>query len=251
MSWRSDLPFGSPAWIDYVYSSPPARDPRGRSRPTQRSSPHSDALGRSVGIEGGNELTACLLLEIWVACGLVRRFKEQPFALDAALYGKGAIPDFIFEWRDGTHVVAEVKSSAFYTAEKIQAAERLSNFLTEHGLRYVVWQTNAHLTRRAWHNVRQVRGAKHLVPEPHALERLLSDLNGTSMTYQQLIANGHDTELIRHAVWTGKAHFNLLEKMNVSTEISATANAGHYAALIGARPDPNEWWNSLPDCGEQ
>lgn len=247
MKWRCPHELGSKAWLEYVYASPPARDPRGRSRPTQRASPNSPTLKRSVGIEGGNELTAYLLLELLHACGLVRRFKEQPFELDPDRYGSAAIPDFIFEWYDGTPVVAEVKSSAFYTADKERVANELAGLLNAHSLRYVVWTTREHLTRVLWHNVRQIYRRRQLVTERGELERLAIDLGPSCRTLGQLIDLGHDQDTILHAVCTGRAHLNLLEKRDVSSKLYRLADAANYAALVGARPDPNSWWNALPD----
>lgn len=247
MKWRCPHELGGKAWLEYVYASPPARDPRGRSRPTQRASPYSPTLQRSVGIEGGNELTAYLLLELLHACGLVRRFKEQPFELDRDRYSSAAIPDFIFEWYDGTPVVAEVKSSTFYTADKERVAKELADLLGSYKLSYVVWTTREHLTQTVWHNVRQIYRRRQHVAENDELERLETDLSKSSLTLGQLIDRGHDQDTILHAVCIGRAHFNLLEKRNVASKLYRVANAANYATLIGARPDPNSWWNALPD----
>ena len=113
----SDLTIGSPDWIEHVRTTPPVRDPRGRSRPTQRWNPHVEALERESGLEGGNELTCALLLEILHAAGLVTWFKEQPFKLNQESHGVDATPDFMFQWKNGALYVPEVKSARFVTSE--------------------------------------------------------------------------------------------------------------------------------------
>jgi hypothetical protein len=247
MKWHCKAPLGSKEWIDDVYASPPARDPRGRSRPTQRASPPSSALRRSVGIEGGNELTAYLVLEILFAAGLIKRFKEQPFALDRKLYGSAAIPDFIFEWYDGQHFVAEVKSSAYYTAAKERTAEKLHELLGKHQLKYVVWTTEAHLTRRLWHNVRQIRRRHLKIPEPIQLDALLRELEQGPKSLGLLIDQGYEQDEILCAIWSGQLHINLLEKRDVTTKVHRYPNPHFYTPLLGARPDTESWWNALSD----
>ena len=84
---------GTVEWIQLVRSTPPVRNPIGRSRPTEQFFPYSEALKRNMGIEGGNELTGMLLLEALHAAGLVRWFKEQPFKLTEIEHGIEATPD--------------------------------------------------------------------------------------------------------------------------------------------------------------
>ncbi len=247
MKWHCDMPLGSNGWIDHVYTSAPARDPRGRSRSTQRASPPSNALERSVGIEGGNELTAYLFLEILFSAGLVRRFKEQPFEMDRKLYGMAAIPDFIFEWHDSQQFVVEVKSSNFYTAEKERTAERLHAVLNEKQIRYVVWTSEVHLTRVVWHNVRQIRRRRLKDVAPSTLETLTRKLEETPLSLGDLIDQGYDQDEVLASVWNGRLHLNLLEKRNVRTQVYANPNPHFYASLLGARPDLERWWNALPD----
>ena len=83
----SQLLPGSPAWIEAVYSSGPARSVEGRSRPTQRDMSVSALNKTSDAVEGRLEKIAVNLLEWLRNLGLVKRFKYQPFTFNERLHG--------------------------------------------------------------------------------------------------------------------------------------------------------------------
>ena len=78
---RKGNSLGSPQWLEDVFISGPARDPNGRSRPTQRYLTRMDDEGVSVA-EGGNTAIARSLLTTMRNAGLVRS-SWQCFAIDA------------------------------------------------------------------------------------------------------------------------------------------------------------------------
>lgn len=239
--------FGTPKWKTHVRETPPVRDPRGRSRPTHRFSPYCEALQRNVGIEGGNELTCFLLLEILHAAGLIRWFKEQPFALTKEQHGIEATPDFIFEWMDGRLYVPEVKSAKFVTSDVEDKTAQLAAFMAKEDITYVLWTDKKHLHKRLWHNVRAVRRAGIGFFSPADVERVRATVRDGPKTLQQLIDGGVDSDLVLNQIRAGAMHFNLLEKRNAKTIITPCAEPALYADLLSSRPDPESWWNALPD----
>jgi hypothetical protein len=243
---QTEHAFGSPDWVEWVYSTPPVRDPRGRSRPTQRFKPFCRALQEDMRIEGGNELTVLLFLDILHAAGLVKRFKPQAFLMTEDRHGVGGVPDFMVEWIDGAQHVPEVKSSRFVTMASIRRAERIERFLARYHLRYAVWESDF-LGRPLWHNVRQLQERGGLLPDPEAADRLADAVAEGPITFNQLIDAGHDLQLIMHEAWAGRIHFNLLEKRNGNTKLYARAQPQFYDRLFGGRADFDRWWNGLPD----
>jgi hypothetical protein len=243
---KSQPNFGGVDWIEWVYSTPEVRDPRGRNRPTQRFKPFCRALGKEVCAEGGNELTVLLLLDILHACGVVKRFKLQPFELQEDVHGVSGIPDFMVEGVDGTHHVPEVKSSRFYTLPRIQTAARVERFLAQFNLRYAVWETDL-LGPEVWHNVRQVRRHGVQPADPDAAVRLRDAVGVAPVSFDQLIDAGHDVHLLMHETWEGHVHFNLLERRNGSTKLYAQARPEFYLRLFGSGSDFDRWWAALPN----
>lgn len=241
--------FGSRQWIDCVYDTKSARDPRGRSRPTHRFAPAFRSQKNPVCMEGGNELTAFLMLEIFQECGLIDRFKPQPFLLNQP--GLVATPDFLFEMKDehgaSIQIVVEVKSSAYYTVERQKKCETLSRFFAQYGIRYVVWTTKEHLTRTLWHVVRQVSMSQVLVPSVERTNDLL-DVLRRPKTMGSLIDLHYSVDEILHEVWKGRAHFDLTLPIGAETMVGQTPHADTYAHLFHAEPNAEAWWDSLPDA---
>jgi hypothetical protein len=201
-------------------------------------------------MEGGNELSAFLLLEILQACGLVRRFKPQPFELKLTVDGIAGIPDFMLEWHDGIQMVTEVKSSTYYTAAKEKVAERLAAFLGKHRLEYVVWTTAEHLQRALWHNVRQVHASHLFEPAAEQVERLAADLAKGPVPLNALIDRGFEQQTVLHQVWEGRAHFNLMNKRCGATLVyggQAPELRSLYGGLRRATPNRQSLWDSLSD----
>jgi len=198
-----------------------------------------------MGIEGGNELTGMLLLEALHAAGLVRWFKEQPFQLKEDAHGIEAVPDFLFEWCDGTKYVAETKSAAYVTADVLDRTTQLTALLAKAGINYVLWTDKDHLRRPLWTNVRRVwneRGAHYSREE---LEVVTEAISESPRTLQHLVELGANPDAALHLVGRGRAHFNLTEKWNARTIISSQPERSHYRLHLAARHDPEAWWNSL------
>jgi hypothetical protein len=236
---------GTDDWIQFVRSTPPVRNPIGRSRPTEQFFPYSEALKRNMGIEGGNELTGMLLLEALHAAGLVRWFKEQPFELNEPEHGIEATPDFIFEWCDGKRFVAETKSSAYVTADVLDRTARLTALLGKVEIDYLLWTDKIHLRKPLWTNVRRIwseRGAYYSTEEVEIVMKAICD---GPRTLGYLVEHGANSDTALHLAGKGRAHFNLTEHWNARTIISDRPEKSHYGLHLGAKHDPEAWWNSL------
>jgi hypothetical protein len=187
------------------------------------------------------------MLEIWQECGLIDRFKAQPFRLNHP--GLVATPDFMFEMKDDCgktiQIVAEVKSSAYYTVERQKKSEVLSRFFASYGIRYVVWTTKEHLTTTLWHVVRQISMSQVLVPALERTNDLLEELKD-SKSMGTLIDLQYSVDEILHEVWKGRAHFDLASPIGAETMVSQTPHAVTYAHLLHAEPSAEAWWDSLP-----
>jgi hypothetical protein len=233
--------FGTDEWLRHVRSTPPVRDPLGRSRPTCQFSPYSRHLERNVGIEGGNELTAFLLLEALQSCGLVAWFKEQPFEED------NRTPDFLFQWHTGMRYVAEVKSAKFITDEVKAYLEEMDALVKGVGMAYVVWTDREHLREPLWSNVRKIDKELKADHDEKETERLIALLQAGDTTLAQLAHEGVDPDTVLHAVAQGRASFDFTGRWNTKTVISEKPHEASFSKLLGARHDPEQWWNALSD----
>lgn len=242
----SSAALGTAAWLREVRSSLPVRGVLGRSRPTQQFAPKSAALGRNASAEGGNELTALLLLEALHAAGLVTWFKEQPFELTEQEHGVKAIPDFIFEWQGGIVYVLEVKSAKYLTVEVNEKLAQVASVINGAGMKYLVWTDKKQLKKPLWSNVRKLWSARGIFVSDTDRDKALSAVRKGPTTLGALLKDGNDPEVLMYLVAMGQAHFNLNEKRNEHTQVRTSAIAAHYHDLLGARPDPESWWNAIP-----
>jgi hypothetical protein len=239
---------GSTAWLAKVYTTPPVRDPGGRSRPTERFVMKSRYAQQRYVVEGGNELTAALLLDILYAAGLVKRYKPQPFVMYADVHGVDATPDFLFEWAPTSiHFVAEVKSSSYLDPEKLRKVCKVGGAVVRHGLRYCLWNTKEHMTDWTWTNVRQTHKLKNMFPDDDTVDKLCDLLATGPKTLGHLLDAGVDQDTVLHRAWHGHAHFDMCKKRTVATAISAQPRPEYYHHLLNASPDPESWWNALGD----
>jgi len=239
------LLLGSAEWLRHVRGTPPVRDPRGRSRPTSQFSPYSKHLGRNVGIEGGNELTAFLLMEALHAGRMIRWFKEQPFELNETDHGLKAIPDFMFEWHDGTKYVVEVKAAAFITSTEQAKLNRLTALFESIGIKYVLWTDKEQLCKPLWTNVRSLWKERDTYHEPSVISDLSERLAKGPVRLDALVRAGIDPDAVLHVAARGHASFNLTSRWSVATTITREPHESDYHNFLGARHDPERWWNTL------
>lgn len=245
----SDAAIGSSEWIRHVRSTPPVRDPLGRSRPTHQFAPFSEFLGRKAGIEGGNELTAFLLIEILQTAGLVRWFKEQPLQLTTEVHGIEAVPDFIFEWMDGRVYVPEVKAKRYITADVLSAVKQLTGLFAEGGITYLLWNNKDHVDKTLWSNVRKVWNCRGALYAQSELDHARAAIRDGPQTIGALVKRGVDPDVIYHLVDRGHAHINLTQKRNEHLLVTEKANSEYYRRLLGSQHDPEGWWNALSGSG--
>lgn len=241
---------GTQLWISQVRGTPPVREPLGRSRPTHQFAPYCRHLNLTVGIEGGNELTALLMLDVFALAGLVTWFKPQPFELTEQAHGINAVPDFAFQWRStGQIYIAEAKAKAYINESVLAETSQLSKLFAAHGVEYLLWNDKEHLTRMLGSNVRKLWNCRSIFLSDEEIKAARDSVASGARTLGQLISQGVKSDAIFHLADAGHLHFNLMDKRSLKTNIAGVANEQHYDALLKGRIDPESWWNAIPDKG--
>ena len=238
---------GSKAWVEFVRTSPLARNPLGRSRPTQRFAPPAlPCSGKSAVAEGGNELTLLLLVDLMFGMGLVKWFKEQPFRLTEADHGIDAVPDMMFEWMSGGLQVVEVKSKRYLNVEEEAKCRRVAGVLEKGAVSYALLTDKDHLAEPLWTNVRNIALAAASAVPPEQIERGKAALDVGPVSIRDLALRGIPLEAVRVLLARGHAFYNLRDRESVNTVVSPTLDPGPYEELFGAKPTAERWWSSLP-----
>ncbi|WP_144006560.1 hypothetical protein [Pelomonas sp. KK5] len=235
--------FGSDAWADWVFQSPPARDPRGRSRATQRFAPRFD--GKTVWVEG-TEQGAAYALDYFQRIGLVLRWKAQPFEWLPQSAPKPRIPDFLVEIRSRQRLIIQSKSKKYLTplvAAEFEA-ERATALAAQ--VLHTVWTEDRPFTRPARTLFFRLRGARNTGYEPHALRALTDHVRACQRcTAGELSTAGHEPALILVAVRQGLVHIRLTEDLHERSIVSTTPITDGLGFLLGSGFDAQSWWNSL------
>ena len=243
---KKRYPLGSQQWLEGVFNSDFARNPNGRSRPTQRYLTQ-DFDGSVSVAEGGNTATARSLLTTMKNAGLVRRLKLEPFMLNRADHGIDATPDIIFEAGDGGVYVVETKSSKYLTEEKLQKQRRVESVVTQGGMTYLFWTDIWPLSAVLWRQIREIRriGTSD-VPFDRilAVSQLVAE---RPQTMEELRMAGHYRQYVLAAVWSGQAHFDLLSPLTNHSVISSNAQDRKFKDLLKASVEAFSWWESLTD----
>lgn len=238
--------FGSQTWIEQVYESEDARQVAGRSRPTQRFA-IAGANDKPTYAEGGNESVTRGLLILGVNCGLVKRWKFQPFALTKAYHGVEAIPDVLFEDHAGRNFVVEARSARYQTAEKLAKAKEIQSVINATGkLKYLYWTDGWPLMPCTASLVRELRrcGTSNIPRDSIAsLQEVLKD--GEPKTFFKLREMGCFRDVVMAAVWHGKAHIDLLSPVTDSTVVTSNPHARRFHELLNTKVGGQTWWSSL------
>lgn len=240
-------PLGSKRWIEQVRSTKPVRQVLSRSRATHQFAPYLESVGRNVPCEGGNEATCALFLDILATEGLVKWWKEQPFELTKSEHGIEATPDAIFEWFTGAHFVLETKSAKFVTAQVEEKATALEKLFAKAGLTYLFWTDAKHVGRPLHTNVRSVWYARDAQIEAKQVSQVVDLVRKGPVSVLQVLKLGVPPEAYRHAIAHGKVHCNLTKALDESALLYPEPLCNAYDVLLGSGPDPESWWNSLPD----
>ena len=240
-------PIGTPAWISEVRHSPPTRAVLSRRRATHQFAPYLNSIGRRAACEGANELTCALLLDILARAGLVRWFKDQPFTLTEAEHGIKATPDFLFEWVDGRRFVLETKSAKYVTEAVMAKATRLEALFDRAGLTYLFWTDDKQVAKPLRSNVRKLWHARGMQLDESDLLRTTDSVKHGPVPMGVLLSEGIHPQAIRQAIDQGRVHCNLTENLDERAILYPTVLERAYDVLLGGRPDPESWWNALPN----
>lgn len=238
---------GTSAWIEQVRSTPPARSPLGRSRPTHQYKPYLASMGRQVACEGANEVTCALLLDILAKAGLVRWWKEQPFQLKEREHGIEATPDGIFEWTNGKHYVLETKSAKYVTEKVLAKAAELEALFKAAGVTYLFWTDDKQVGNPLRTTVRQIWTAGGADISADEVGQVMNIVAQGPVAIGTVLEQGIRPDAYRHAIAIGKVHCNLTEKLDEHTILYPNRLDHAYDVLLGGGPDPEGWWNALPD----
>jgi hypothetical protein len=237
----------TPGWVNEVFSSPPRRDVDGRSRPTQRFVvPTFLADAPNVFAEGGNELTAVLMLLHLQRCGFVRRFKVQPFELSEIGGPKRAVPDLFVELASGQVHVVEVKSARYLTRAVEQTLEERREALESAGLDLVLWTDQTALHRPTWHSTRHLaRGLALPASDDVEIEirRLLANGPLNFGELERSLRCGWDR--LTAAAARCQFHLSLLETIDEHALVTREFSKQQYANLFAQGDAVSDWWTSL------
>lgn len=237
--------FGTVEWVENVFSSPDARQVWGRSRPTQRYA-IAGVDGKPIYAEGGNESIARGLMILGVNAGMIKRWKFQPFAMTKAEHEVDAIPDLLFETSLGNLFVTEVRSARFQTAEKLSKARQIETAVNATGsLKYLYWTDAWPLTPTTTKLVRELRKCGTSNISKVSFDALSQTLKEGPKTFFELREQKCFRDVVLAAVWTGKAHIDLLSPVTDSTLVTLNYTTRRFHELLHLCAGGQTWWTSL------
>lgn len=243
---KRNHPLGSRQWLDYVFVAPPARDPQGRSRPTQRYL--AQGLDGAVTVaEGGNTATARSLLVTMRNAGLVKRWKLEPFSLNNADHGIEATPDILFETHDGRSFVVETKASKYLTQEKLDKQRRVESLITQSGMTFLFWTDRWPLSAVLWRQLREMRRLGSCDIPYDRIFAVGQQVEEAPKTMADLREAGMYRDHVLAAVWAGQAHFDLLSPLCDQTLITSNPKDRGFEKVLNASVEAHGWWNTLAE----
>lgn len=242
---------GSPEWLHHVFSTPPVRGLKGRSKRTRSHDFPSAHMGRPIIVEGRNEECAAAVLEYLCTLGFIRRFKEQPFRADLDEFDNEIVPDFLVEATDGQLYIVEVKTARFITVQAQHVFQRSRTKFAEHGISYLVWSDRTPLNYSLRRSIHEAKRLVKLVDEEELLELRSHVVARTSVSVKDLYQDGFDWGAIYAATWKGYVHFRLLDEFTFSTVISSHPLLDLRAIFLGASQPSGAWWSSLNSYGAE
>ncbi|EPD37954.1 hypothetical protein HMPREF9701_04024 [Delftia acidovorans CCUG 274B] len=242
-----NTPLGSSAWLESIFASAPVRDPRGRSRPTQRHSVREPGLtSHTVVAEGGNTAIAQHLMTLLQNAGQVRRFKLEPFQLRPMVDGVDAVPDMLVELKNGELIVIENKSARFLTAQVLQHCREVEAIISEARMRYALWTDVWPLGRTTHRLMRTLRRCGHSAASPEQICELHRQIKNRVVTLGELRKYGVFIDAVLHEVWHGRATCHLTEELSDSLEIGTDIRLLNYEPMLTAPVCAHDWWFNLP-----
>lgn len=241
--------FGSPEWAKQMFSDPPARIVKGRTKWTHRHAPWVDQLGRLAYVESRNELIGLLALQYLSNIKAIRLFKEQPFETSEQQVGQEYTPDLAAQSLDRRLFVQEIKTYRFISREMERKHETLKERFAEYGMTFLVWTDHDPLTRPLRHNLLRLRRASAEFIEPDETACLISTLQEKGpMPLWALYNLGLDIDVIANAAWWGKVFLPLRADIGAASQISIHSQEDLASVLFGTEPDIHKFWNSLEDA---
>lgn len=237
--------FGSNKWRNQMFSEPPARKIKSRTRWTHRHASWIETFSRLAYVESRNELIGLLALEYLYRLKHVSRFKEQPFTTVCETFGDEYTPDLSAELLSEKLYVIEVKTARFISRVQEKAFENYRERFAEHGIDFLVWTDADPLVKPLRHNLLRFRRASTLYIEHDEVARLVHQLSNGPMPLWALYNLDLDLDLVCYAAWQGKAYIPLLKDIHQQTLVSNHPTEDLAAGLLGTTPDMHAWWNSL------
>lgn len=240
------LPLGSRKWVEMVFATAPARDPQGRSRPTQRFALRGD--DELTVAEGGGSSIARSLLESMRKAGLVRRWKLEPFGLNRRDHQVEAFPDIIFETVDDAIYVAEVKASKFLNDEKLKKLSAVEKVINASGMTYLLWTDRWPLSRPTWRLAREMRHLGSCAIPRDAILAVQEAVREAPMTVDELSLLGSYRQHIFAAIWEGLVHIDLHAEFSDKTLVTNTVSSRRFEDFLVAPVESYSWWSSQQEA---
>jgi hypothetical protein len=241
---KKRLSLGSNAWLEEVFASEPARDPSGRSRPTQRYLIHQSSGEPSVA-EGGNTATARSLLTTMLNAGVVKRLKLEPFQLNRADHGIDATPDVIFQTCDSRVFVVETKASKYLTEEKLSKQRQVESVITQSGMTYLFWTDAWPLSSVLWRQLRETRRLGTSEIPRDQIWAVAQAVAVSPKTIEELRQLGLYRQYVLAAVWLGQVHMDLFSQLSEFSLVSTNPLDRRFNTVLNASVKSYEWWGSL------
>lgn len=234
---------GTPEWVEYVFSTPPVRDTKGRSKHTQ----HHDVPsldGTSFNPAEGYEYVPVIMLDLLLGWKKISRWKAQPFKTDVEQFGSSIYPDFLVEIADTKEVViVEMKSAKFLTRQKERELESIRSHFHQAGLRYIVWTDRHPLSHPLRHHLVRMRIAES---DQEHIDGLVDWVRGTRhATFSGLYDAGFGINDLYAATWKKKVFFAITKLLTESSHISLSPVEDIDAMFLGSGVRADSWWHDL------
>lgn len=232
---------GSKPWVDSAFASAPARNVKGRSRPTQRFVCTVDDQPSYA--EGGNAAVARNLLHTMRHAGEVSRFKLEPFKLeDGELV---TVPDLMFQTKDSKVYVVEVKSYRYLTQETLEKCLETQRVVNATGMKYLLWTDNSPLNRACWNLTRRIRMMGHAAIPQSELDYAVELVKAQKLTMNQLLDLGVYEHVVMATIWYGRLHANLFAPIAGDSFVSNSVADRRFDRALKADVDAQILWQSM------
>jgi hypothetical protein len=238
-------------WVNTVFSSPPAREVRGRSRWTHRQTFFSGLLRRPVFFESTGEFHAAQILEHFGRVGWVTRYKAQPFEMDSIGGRPKSIPDFLVELRGGELLVIEIKTYRFLSPHVLDRLQQNDDHLKQAGIRPLLWtdvDPNGRwnkLTPDTIHTIRHIaRGLGFQLSEDRQQE-----IRGacTEQTTLGELLHSFSWDELTASIASTNIHVEIQGALNEKSQVFAHHPFKTIKHFFETGDASSKWWDSLPN----